>query len=240
MKIKTILQYVLDQLLDPDQDHGNGKSDYECPRCGAYTFSTRPHVEGLKDRFSCFTCKIWGDVIDIFDKHAQTFFDPVPPLEERWELLRTWRREHAKLYPPTPLTPSPSPPLPLGDTTSAAPDGDPVGVDPLRGRSEAELEAIVEQLAIRVARRLRGQPPSSAPSASAPTPTPGRHYIAQGQGGQGSGGKGGEVASSDATEQRGVASSTNGKPDRRRGPLTRGEILAEQIRKGLHDDGGVS
>jgi predicted RNA-binding Zn-ribbon protein involved in translation (DUF1610 family) len=85
----TFLEYVCEAVLGPPiQSYGDGKSRWECPRCGEPTFSTRQHKRGQRDLYSCFTCRLWGDERDILD-----WISPVPSAEKKWELLRDMRRE---------------------------------------------------------------------------------------------------------------------------------------------------
>jgi hypothetical protein len=79
----TFLEFTARRLLGPPTyDRGDGQSDWPCPRCGSRGWHTRPSSPRHRDRFSCWSCRWWGDEFDLLREFG------------RAGLLAEWRREH--------------------------------------------------------------------------------------------------------------------------------------------------
>ena len=62
----TFLEYIVERLMGPPAYRGADYSTWICPFHADHrpSFSTRPHHEQFKDRWTCFGCGAWGDELD--------------------------------------------------------------------------------------------------------------------------------------------------------------------------------
>ena len=103
----TLLEYVCEQVIGPPtKSHGNGESQWPCPKCTHPRFHTLPHHTKYKDRFRCWSCPFRGDVFDLLRHYYPR--DRFPELKAR---LTDFQAEYDRL-PPTRLIPTRSP-IPL-------------------------------------------------------------------------------------------------------------------------------
>ena len=96
----TLLEFVAEQLMGPPAYRsGGGRSTWSCPRHDDNhpSFSTRPHLEGYKDRFQCFSCGFWGDELDLLKE-----FYPGEGYGERLARLNAMKINHEAEHPPEP------------------------------------------------------------------------------------------------------------------------------------------
>lgn len=94
----TLLVYLMTKWLgEPTRSRPDGHAEWPCPNCGRPTFSTRPHVEGMKDSFGCFSksCDFWGDELDvIWHMHPEMSYP------RRLDKLEQYKGELATSPPP--------------------------------------------------------------------------------------------------------------------------------------------
>lgn len=95
----TFLEWVAFKLMGPPlYTKGDGESYWECPRCGSRKWHTRPHREGMRDRYSCWSCQAWGDINDL----AQEFASHTTIRLDMWQAEYDVYGEDTRLIPDSP------------------------------------------------------------------------------------------------------------------------------------------